>query len=141
MCDYKRWLFYEAASATFLHLIYIRYIYCDSKIKNVLFVSFMLPSITIHFIVNKACKTKYILGIDFPHIFKETPSSPSLTDRSHWSVRSHFVPTLAVCFNFVYCDYSLNNFFLSKLKVCFLSSAFRTMEIISGLGWWTAMYV
>ena len=56
---------YEASSATFPHFIYGKSTHCDSKIKNCPLVSFMLPSITIHFIVNKTLKTKDLLGIDF----------------------------------------------------------------------------
>lgn len=67
----------KAPSAICPHFVYGSCTHCEWKIKN--FVSFMLSSITIHFIANITQKTKYILGTYFSQktvIFKERPYRP-----------------------------------------------------------------
>ena len=103
---------YEAASTTFRHLIHRRPTICNSKIKKCSFVSFMLPSITIHFIVN--CKVSFRL---YPCRLFQFWLSGDL---------------------FYY--YSLNNIFLSKFKVVFLSLVFRTKQRVCRHVWGTAMF-
>ena len=73
----------KAASAICPHFVYGSCTHCESKIKN--FVSFMLSSITVHFIVNRTQKIKYILGTYFSQKnchFQEKALSSSLTDRN-----------------------------------------------------------
>ena len=84
---------------------------CNSKIKKCSFVSFMLPSITIHFIVT--CKVSFRLH---PCRLCQFWLSGDL-------------------FYF----YSLNNLFLSQFKVSFLSLVFRTKQRVCRHVWGRAI--
>ena len=81
------------------------------KFKKCSFVSFVLPGITIHFIVN--CKVSF----------------------RHHPFRLFQFWLSGDLFYF----YSLNNLFLSKFKVCFLSLVFRTQQRVCRHVWWRAM--
>ena len=102
---------YEVASATFPKILYRRSIIFNSKIKKCSFVSFMLPSIIIHFVVNY----KVLFHLHPCRLFQ------------FWLLGDLFY------------FYSLNNLFLSKSKVSFLSLVFGTKQIVCRHVWWRPM--